>query len=186
MRHSILGLVILTLVIIPARMAAYSHPTDPTATFMGSFPVEAIIGNVHSYNVILVWGLTNGGIDYVYDIEGVTFSSESCSDVNSLTLDEIVEASADAAIAEGVSRGYPLCLSTPFSKNVRIWTAACAERVGSGCSTAFEACSTDTWSYRTYEVYCPGGGNPVITQKTGLPGNCSGSCEASYPDSYLE
>lgn len=165
---------------------AFSHPTDPTATFIGSYPVQAVIGTVHSYNVILVWGLTNGGIDYVYDVQAITFSSENCSDINALTLDEIIEAGADAAIVEGVSRGYPLCLSTSFSKDVRIWTAACAERIGSGCNTAFEPCSTDDWSYRTYEVNCPGASNPVITQKTGMTSNCLGTCEATYPESYLE
>lgn len=186
MRKSFLHILLLLIgIAAPAQAYVTYHPTDATAILLSAFTVNAAVGGSQSHIEVEVWSVSGGNIDYVLDVESLAFSS-GCGNVGSLTLQEIVEAGADAAIAEGVSRGYPLCLSTPFSKNVRIWSVSCADRVGSGCSTAFEACSTEAWCYRLYEVSCTGNGIPGITQKEGTSCACYGGCEASCPEETLE
>lgn len=185
MRKSFLHILLLIGIVAPAQAYVTYHPTDAAAVLLSAFTVNASVGGSQSHIEVEVWSLSGGGIDYVLDVESLTFSS-GCGNIGSLTLQQIMEASADAAIVEGVSRGYPLCASTVFSKNVRIWSVSCAARTGTGCGTAFHACDTEAWCYRMYEVSCQGTGIPGITQKQGSSCSCSGGCEASCPAENLE
>ena len=185
MQRAFLYILLLIVVVAPSQAYVTYHPTDANAVLLTAFTVDASAIGEQSHIEIEVWSVSGGVIDYVLDVESLTFSGE-CGDVNALTLQEIIEACADEAIAEGVSRGYPLCSSTTFSKDIRIWSVSCADRIGSGCSTTFEACSIEAWCYRLYGVYCPGTGVPVITQKEGTSCSCSGLCEGSCPESNFE
>lgn len=170
---------------VPAQSYVTVYPGGSSASMLDAFTVSAAVDNGIVHAEITVWSVSGGDIDYAIDLTTLSFSG-TCSDITSATLHEITEAIADKAITEGVSRGYPLCSGAVFSKDVRVWSAACAQRSGSGCLTDFAACTTEGWAYRTYEVYCPGNGLSSITQKAGLESDCSGSCEASYESSYLE
>lgn len=171
--------------VVHAQAYVTYHPTDATAVLLSAFTTNASASGKQWHIEVEVWSLSGGTIDYVLDIESIAFYS-GCENINSFILQDIVEASSDAAIIEGTARGFPLCSSTPFSKNVRIWSVSCADRSGSGCATTFEACSSESWCYRVYEVACLGDGIPGITQKTGSSCSCTGGCEATCSEENFE
>lgn len=155
------------------------YPGGGSASLLDAFSVTAAVDNGQVHGEITVWLTSGGDIDYAVDIETMTYSG-TCSDITAATLHEIVEAVADEAIMEGVARDYPGCALIPFDRDVRIWSAACGDRSGTGCGTDFAACGA-TWAYRLYGVYCAGDLSPIITQKSGTGSTgCSGTCEPSY------
>ncbi|MCB0713805.1 MAG: hypothetical protein KDD67_15870 [Ignavibacteriae bacterium] len=122
--------------------------------------------------MVIVFAMPGGGYDYVIDVENFTFSGD-CQDISAVTLEGMVNAVADDAIAVGVAAGYPACSTASFVQSVHIWTVSCAERSGSACQTSFTPCGTN-WCYRTYAVSCPGNGlSATITSAGGTASSCA-------------
>lgn len=176
------ALLLLLTLPISGGLSSQSHPTDAGASVVGTFSGSAdVTGTTETEYELTVWSLSGGGVDYGIILDSISLSDATCSNINSLTLSNIIEAISDDAIITGVNGGYPSCNFAAYNQNIKIWVASCATKSGSGCSTAFTACGTG-WSYRRYTVSCPGNGSPAsISQISGqYSGTCNGGCVKTY------
>lgn len=175
---------LLSFLLILERMHAdcASHPTDPSAYFLGSFilafPVDSggngfLNQNCAGYIEVCVWLVGGSRVDYVLNVGTMTFSGD-CDVIDGMTLPEIMDQAATAAVARGTELDYTGCGDT-----TDVWVGQCAERSGSGEGTTFDPCDTQ-WCRRRYLIVC-GPSGTVYQQLLEDPAACTGSSTGCEP-----
>ena len=175
-----------------------SHPTVSNAQFVGSFIVTVSLSggsvtafqenndNCQSHHEVCVWLMPDGRLDYVIDLEKLTFTG-NCPEVDSIPLNDLLDRISSASIEQGILLGYPGCSTVTSSiDTVEVVTASCAERTGNGSTTGFDPCG-NLWCKRIYQVECFLGVSSV-RELTGVDSDCSGkqsSCEEGCSGSQL-
>lgn len=164
------------LVLLPAtaRSLCLTHPTEPAATFLGSFtlsiPLSDGAGVPQSNCQIIVevcaWLLPNTRVDYVLNVGTIDFTG-NCDGADSLPLATMLDQLAGGAVKKGTELGITDCGDT-----IDIWVGQCAERYGSGGETSFEPCNT-AWCKRRYAIICSPNGT-IYRQLVEDPALCTG------------
>lgn len=175
--------------LILSTLTAASHPTDPYAVYVTSVSAQTPVSaatNVDVEYILVIWLTSAGHYEYTVDVGSLTFSGTTCYQLGSISLSDIMEDVADHAVVKAVSAGYPGCGSTYFNKPTKVWAVECATRTGTGCSTAFSACSETDWAFQAYNIACPGNSNPATVTQT-YTGTSGCECgEGTCPEGGLE
>jgi hypothetical protein len=144
---------------------------------------SAVIAEVIYWPVAMPGGQIR--TDVFVDPSAASFT-DSCESMDAAPTRVLFDEIAIATINKGLAEGWIHCTTdcTGSNVNVRIWTAACAQRTGTGCSTHFKGCDTTIRSWRDYEVCCYGNqGGPTITLVAfgSQAQQCMDECEPTVP-----
>jgi hypothetical protein len=142
---------------------------DSTAVRIDSLTTQAVIassatGTTIVQNDIVVWRAASGKNYFSIPPESIQFTGPG-EPIDGMSTSRIFDIISAGAVATSVSRGYTQCpgdCGLPYSTAVA--AAGCVQRIGSGVSTRFIACTPIACSYREYNVCCGAGpGSPTIT-----------------------
>lgn len=167
---------------IPARAQISCIGNDPTATAIDTFQVTVGLGKQPGSGdgsnrtsgasvalTVFVERTSSGHIRYSLLASSVQFSGDP-EIIDSYSTRDIFRLAEQAAIAQGIIKGYTPCTTDCRAVTVKVCQNACVSRVGHGTETRFEVCDPMACCTRTYQVCCPDGPNSPVTKLIGVEG----------------
>lgn len=198
--QAFLALFLLTAIAAVAQTPCAPHPSDPGATYLGSFISTVEIAQsatvtrksgkkgtkCTAQQLICVWRTSGGGVDLIGDPMSVKFSGTCLTTLPAAALFGMF---GQAAALKAVTLGYVQCSPTCDGLTAaRYLTVTCVSSSGSGLSQTFGPCTT-VQCVRAYTICCPDGpGAPRVSRAPATnegcgstPVGCQSACDQNCP-----
>ena len=162
-----------------AQNGAPTHPTDGSATLLGTFSANVIytlgddsfpVGTqatardreVGGHTNVCVWRVAGGSVEYVVDRDSITLIG-TWDTGDSVAIDDFFDHISRAAVAQGIARGFTPCVTTGTTI-ARVMNPSCVSRNRNNGNTRLIPCNPNSFCARTFEISCTAGqGSPTIT-----------------------
>lgn len=175
-----------------------THPTDTTASYLGSFTIEWIVSaaplslslsstqipsgsgaGCKVADLVTAWRTGSGRIDYVLSAAQIIAQGD-CSDLDSIATRTIFQRLSERAIATGISLGYSPCVTyCDGLDRSTVYVTSCVLRNGSAENTRFEPCGA-SYAHRRYSICCPTEPSAPLIMLIGESGQpCETPCEVT-------
>src|SRR5205814_978567 len=124
--RSIIFIIVLTCLVAASAnsqtISCGTHPTDSTATLLGSFTVSVPLsassglgplssGGCTVHEDVCVWLTGSGHVEYVIKTGSIRLEGD-CPEVDTITTSRLFDLLAWGAVAEGIALGYTPCTDT--------------------------------------------------------------------------
>lgn len=183
-------LLLIAAISVPAWSQQSCIGNDPTATTIDTLHVVVGLGKFPGSDdgssrtvgaqvalTVVVERTSSGIVRYSLLASSAQFSGDP-EVIDSYSTRDIFRLAEQAAIAQGIMKGYTACTPDCRSVTVKVCQNACISRIGHGVQTHFEVCDPSACCTRTYQVCCPDGPNSPVTKLIGVEG---ATCNVAGP-----
>jgi len=154
------------------------HPTDPSATVIGTFWISLQIGSGKGAHLlaeeekgcavgmeIIVYRTSGGRVDYVMNTSSIRFTGTCAGVIDNIPTGQLFGMLSQLAVAQGITNGYTTCgPSCSVPTITKVYQSLCVSRTGVGNGTSFHSCDITASCEKEYSVCCPSGASgPSIT-----------------------
>ena len=170
-----------------ATTASASHPVDNGAVVLDTLTVSAEMNlstQPTAHGDAVLWLTSDSTLDIILNLESINFTG-TCTDLDSLQLDEICDLIAHSALDAALSSSYA---SFALNENVRVISHGWAERLGSDVSTSFQVCNLFTFATRKYSCsYAqPTWTWSLVSSAIDQCSTCPQYCESTLEEEVIE
>jgi len=167
-----------------------SHPVDPNATLIDTFPVlveiewydeESQKKSCQMITNVTFWLTSKNDGEYVIDAMTSNFNDANGDGaaVDNTAASSMYELTSLKAVELGIARNHTLCPENCAERGeARVFVRGCVERHDSGTNTYFTHTTGSGWGYRTISICCPttaGVPNLTVIERSGP--SCQGSSQ---------